>query len=337
MLIKRPRPINLGRKVSLSFAAALIPLIHSGVATAEVPDVASLLRSVVESRRAIETGELRYRLTKKDADPDEAITFDVAFDYRDGKQRLRYDTTRRKARIFLGGEQLHVPPSAPGFVERLVRTDDLMLYYCPDEYTSGYRCAATIQGRGKGNNEQVPYWNEMTDPRVLGLTAEIYGHLYLSSLDDVLSRIKSEETTSAEETPTEKEPRRLICLRARPRANVSCSIWIAPEQGNSIVRYESHVEGEKGFVSTMEADVENAGEKIWFPKSITVRRTRGNEVLMVEQLKVIRCKFNHDVDPRLFTLAGLDLRAGTSVMENRRNFAADWVWDGEKLVAAPKE
>lgn len=294
--------------------------------------IASLNR-LVAARSSLLSGELQYRLMQKDDSPEDVVEFEIAFDFREGRQDLRYDTARRKAIVRTNEEVLHVVAKDGRFRERLARTKECVLFYSPDEYTNGTTHSAISGRRSPQPDDRMSQWNQMTDPRVLGLSANIYGHLWNESIEARAKTFRAAGSVAEEVPPTDSSPHRLIVLRAHPTPKVEYAVWVSPDQGDSIVRCESRMKHDGAdYITIMEATPKKLESGVWFPSAVTVRRMKGDEVLIDEHLKITRMKFNHDVDPNKFTLAGMDLRPGTPVIEFPDSPVIHRIWDGEKLI-----
>ena len=73
----------------------------------------------------------------------------------------------------------------------------------------------------------------------------------------------------------------------------------------------------------------------WFPETISYSRTVDGEIAMDERTVIRNARFNEGVESASFTLRGLGLAKGTTVLdENLPNASLEW--DGEQLIQTGK-
>ncbi len=123
----------------------------------------------------------------------------------------------------------------------------------------------------------------------------------------------------------------------------TAQIWIVPAWGGSVVKVQLSGQTKAGkpliatpLIETVETEVAPAGPGgIWFPRVCTYTRTLGGELEKRQVAKVEVVSINQPIDPRAFSLAGMDLPARTPVVTGQANpKKAILSWDGEKLVDA---
>jgi len=142
--------------------------------------------------------------------------------------------------------------------------------------------------------------------------------------------------------------RRLIPLEEKPKIDggiipdeVSCTLWIAPEQGYAIIRSEIITEF-NGMLKVVEKHrakvILNEESGLWLPSEWTFEEFRNGKQRTKERntLKVI--SINQPFDSKTFTPLSIDLlKEGTPVhwnLSTQPPASGDLIWDGEKIVSA---
>ena len=111
--------------------------------------------------------------------------------------------------------------------------------------------------------------------------------------------------------------------------------WIAPDQHYSVIRAERegvHPKGSRIGDSIQCKLKQYEAGGVWFPETVVYQRRVDGELRMEEVTTVKEAEFNIDLNPNVFTLAGMDVPAGTSVLETPSHSDGTRMWDGSKLV-----
>jgi hypothetical protein len=97
-------------------------------------------------------------------------------------------------------------------------------------------------------------------------------------------------------------------------------IWIAPALGYNVTRLVITGLSAKAGVpwkTTVESKIAQWGSnKVWYPSSCVYQRERGGKIMEKEEVVVTEASFNEPLDPKAFTLAGLDLPEGIPINGN---------------------
>ena len=116
--------------------------------------------------------------------------------------------------------------------------------------------------------------------------------------------------------------------------------WIAPGMGFGVLRMEVQFEDSAGVPFLSRSDCTLAQDKvsgIWFPHLFSYRRHVRGKVEIEEDLEVQVVSLNQALDPKLFTLEGIDcLPSGEQVswVSNTPAPASGYlIWNGRELVS----
>ena len=179
-----------------------------------------------------------------------------------------------------------------------------------------------------------PYVNDVFDIRLLGLNAGMFGDLYRDNLERGRQRWLESKLSMSEAAIDGKKVFVIERLSEKSRTR----IWIAPSEGYCALRSEIRAE-RPGRVSVSSVECRNRFSEergLWFPELVKLTRTVNGQVEMHETVTVTNERMNVPVNPRTFTMAGLDIERGRLVRESdrERNHLPSREWDGQKLVPA---
>jgi hypothetical protein len=114
-------------------------------------------------------------------------------------------------------------------------------------------------------------------------------------------------------------------------------VWVVPAWGDSVVKVQiAGVPGGQTLVDRVETEVAQVGaDGVWFPTVCTYTRLLGGELEYRQVAKIEVKSLNRPIDPRVFTLAGMDLPSPIPVITEKSTPEKPVVmWDGTKLVDA---
>lgn len=105
--------------------------------------------------------------------------------------------------------------------------------------------------------------------------------------------------------------------------------WLDPAKNYQPV-YISVVggEGENRHENSLTVTLNKYGE-VWFPQEVVFRAQKGDAVLVEEVATVRKAQFGKPIDPKIFTLSGLNLPVGKIVSNDGKLM----FWTGSELVA----
>jgi hypothetical protein len=303
----------------------LITLSLGGVPK-EFESAAELEEVVLEARRAIRAGS--YDVTCVTTGP-KVERFEVGvrceFDFADD-DRLRFEWLQPAPKIIAAGKPLTVVSNGGKSVERLIISGTRLLRWSPDEFSEPTSLAATVRSFG-AHGERI------FDPRVIGTSAESFGHVWCCRLNHLVS--SGEQRLRV--TPVTKDT-----IAGRPVLKVEvaddrvCTTFcVSPEENYSIVYFElaAMIDGKTMISSIACKNKHCEAANVWFPETIGYSRKVDGQLLFEERISIRDAKFNFGVDSELFTVAGLGLRKGTSVLDmSLPDVDVQQEWDGKKLV-----
>lgn len=190
----------------------------------------------------------------------------------------------------------------------------------------GRRLALTIKDLRKSADPL-----DIFDPRLIGMLPCDTTILHGMNLGDFLGRKDIVDSTVTTEM---RDGQRIFRVDNSYRNGRKTRMWFAPQQGDSLVRAESEFVHPKDgkVIDSIECDMKqwNAGG-VWFPGKVLYKRSLNGDVGIEELLTVKKAEFNIPVDESVFTLAGMDIPPGTSVVETPQQ-SVSRIWDGGKLI-----
>lgn len=282
----------------------------------------------LEVRQAIHSGELRLRLN---SDRARDSLFHIFFD----GPKVRFDRSRQVAGIRL-------PPSSDGATEvkgraphmelftKTVITPDKYIFFSPSKLEDGNSLSVKSGPMTTGES----YEKDIFDIRTLGIVPLPYSLLYRHHAKDVLANADRVNSWASEDMLG--GIRCIKCVHTTERGN-TISVWVAPEQGYSILKSQGEHTSRSGAlrVYRVESVLEHHIESdVWFPSEVRFQSLRDGEILEEEQWYVEQAMFNQPIGPETFELAGLEIPDGHTVIgvpeAQPVGFA---VWDAEEKKA----
>jgi hypothetical protein len=303
----------------------LITLSLGGVPK-EFESAAELEEVVLEARRAIRDGS--YDVTCVTTGP-KVERFEVGvrceFDFADD-DRLRFEWSQPAPKLIAAGKPLTVVSNGGKSFTRIIVAGNRLLQWSPDEFSEPTSLAATVRSFG-AHGERI------FDPRVLGTSAESFGHVWRCKLNHLVP--SGEQRLLV--TPVTKDT-----IAGRPVLKVEvaddrvCTTFcVSPEENYSIVYFEvaATIDGKTMISSIACKNKHCEPANVWFPETIDYSRKLDGQLLFEERISIRDAKFNVGVDSESFTVAGLGLRNGTSVLDmSLPDVDVQQEWDGKKLV-----
>lgn len=89
---------------------------------------------------------------------------------------------------------------------------------------------------------------------------------------------------------------------------------------------------EGGYRDIVESTPKDWGDRNWFPERVDYRREFDEKIVEREVLTISEASFNQPIDPIIFAPEGLELPAGTGVLDHPRHADGGRVFDGTKLT-----
>ncbi|GIW92667.1 MAG: hypothetical protein KatS3mg110_0708 [Pirellulaceae bacterium] len=289
-------------------------------ASNEIERVLDIERKAVAARQAIERGQ--YRLKEKTLDASGAVLdegeFWIVFD----TNRLRVDV---RSRIQASG----IPIEDKFVVDngRYIRFEKFL--------QSDFRTAVNITDKLSPLIE-----SEILEPRIIGMMqlplagGKIPLNVCVAADSTVRwerksARLYHEKIDGHDAIVTEH----ILGGTELPKGGVR-TIWIVPDLGYSVVKMEfrGNVQNQP-LMDRLQVRVkafEGDRGTVWFPEWARTERYLSGKLSHAYEVDIWDAQFNKPVDPKLFTLAGMDIPPETSVHDNITGRA--YKWDGKKLV-----
>jgi hypothetical protein len=281
--------------------------------------------AVLSARNLITHGRLKIHYEWID-NPDAAQNVAVWFDYRKARrQRWDYETAPSRNIHADYGEMVLADPRAR-HVERLVVDGRQHLWWTPDVFDKPARIAVMIQ-----DEDQAPQRKTIFDPLVIGLNDASFLQYWACNPKEFLT---APDRTQGRAFMTQLDGKDVICSEYVSPKEVKTQLWISPTEGNSLVRArtEQDYEGEP-FVTELTVDVQpNSDKSLWFPRALKVDRRHGSREMLCEQMVLTEVVLNEEFDTRVFSLAGMDIPPGTSVLGEPEKEGKARIWDGQNVV-----
>ncbi len=160
-----------------------------------------------------------------------------------------------------------------------------------------------------------------------------------------------QENLEARTSRWDDEPSIIVSFTYK-KTGVVCECEVVPTRSFNIIRWRlSGTSPSTGttrtpFVVTRTCQLASVGQGVWFPKNVTESSTYGNRQ-RTETLTIKTISVNQPIDPKIFTLAGGTLRAGSLVITHHPSETGKGtvhpssepilVWDGKIIRPLTKE
>ncbi len=280
----------------------LMAVISALVLTLTAPTAEQLQNGALDARRGIKRGELRVDAKTRQFEGD-AIT------ERESWWVFAFDENKLRCDYHQGGEYVH---------KSVLSGDDFISHLSDSNTTGSFLVKMGSVLHHDGN------FPGLFHPLVLGMVSASVGHLYSHSEDTQVGRFLDRPSTVAFDTNANAYRIDYVF-----DDESTLRVWVDTERGYSVIRIEraSQFQHERLLDAVSSEVVQRNG--VWFPSKVTWRRSHG-DALLVEEVLIIRdAVFNQDVDHVAFTLAGMDIPAGTHIQVVQNGSA---IWDGSKMI-----
>ena len=308
-----------------------------------------LERKCVEQRKRITSGHVDFdiRTAVHDAKTRELLDVNKSglnheFDYLWDGDKRRLDERSRGTAVSPDG-RIILP--ANGMIEhRIILTPEEFAYRNATSFVDEAPIAAQTGPRSRGKQFESKFF----DIRILGMIPLSFGLLHHHGFEDFYEYADRYDCELEQATLDGREVIRSIYRRKKDEKLVT--LWICPELDHSVVQAEFTTAISSPEVRThrIHSRFEKRDSDFWFPVECEFTFHRNGTLAGHELCKVSKAEFNIAVDPVSFTLAGLELPAGSFVVEltnskkeaeptpteNQPNppVANTKVWDGKELV-----
>ena len=293
------------------------------VAVTEIPSASELELQSLNERTKIRSGVVEIEATKQPAskpNPKYSLTFDGPLLRSVVEMSLAHGLPDGSLRNEMNKHYF-------------VFTQDHQLYYT--NFSPDGKSSVAASKRDLRDPAYMAFSNAYLsykiDPRKLGVVYQNICSFDGISNEDILAYPNWQDSRVEREIV---DGETLWRIRHVGPAGLRTSLLIAPDRGYSVLEtsVQSDIPPKKPMIDKVVSEVQQYGpEGIWFPKTSVYTRQLDDEVVMTETYEVVRAEFNIPVAAETFTLAGMDIPAGTMVAENPRRNPTRF-WDGEKLV-----
>lgn len=240
--------------------------------------------------------------------------------------------TERKAVIWLSGEKYRLDRTGRnkgmtgwGSTARLVLGDACFIR---DEVP---RVLVEISSRGPATTAQIRESYGLYDPRYLGFTPGGVSNIALSGYGFLIGRAdRGEVSVAAEQLGSIKTWR----LSFTTLDGSDIKYWVAPGMGYRPIQISSIARNGKQqveFHTRAELKYYLDG-KVWYPSKVESSMRVDGEVVKQNNIIVTKAQFNCEIDPKIFTVAGLGLEPGRRVVDDTNKPERLLLWNGESLV-----
>jgi len=202
----------------------------------------------------------------------------------------------------------------------------------PGEPVAAYRDDVKLLNSETGHRVRKMNLTYRIDPRKLGIVPGDLGSLHSRGIQDILNRpdrklINSKEINAGGHSTWMHE--------YQLNNGIKLKLEISPEHGPSVMAAELKFLSPRGATIIDRIDnilTQYGPDRIWFPESIryfrSVNGVKGSE----SEFRILEAQFNINIDPELFTLAGMDIPKGTMViLDPPDKEGRTFFWDGTQL------
>ncbi len=300
---------SIGRKAARAAAFALLALaVPVLAAEGEKPSAEQLEQAALEYRReTIRSGRLTLESVPEPREGQEnlvPLTSYTGFEY-----RIVFDGDR----IRFGWQGQHPDRVAPD-IDWVILSDGMYI-------SDPGRKFAVRRGR-QSDYEDIREHFQVFDPRALGMSTASPPRLADPRFGGPLSRAGRRATAVTRDDIGGVSAWRIdYDLAEIPEGSrvsaATASVWIAPGQGNGAVRaVERFTVGGMTHVAEVRSILKEYPEGgIWYPVETTTSETDGKKRVAGNTVRVVKAEFNVPVDPVEFTLEGLGLEPGRTVLD----------------------
>lgn len=220
---------------------------------------------------------------------------------------------------------------------RLVVTDDIFVAYSPDVLPDGNRLAVRINHR----KDRVAHSLDLYDPHLLGCIPCTFMQYHAYDFKNYWERKDRNLQQIGEEIV---RGHKCVRLNWRREDGVISRCWFSSESPFDVVQTEtqSEVKGDV-LIDRTENEYDSAADSangLSLPSHIKFSRHHGSRLIREEDTEISIVHLNGDIDDKVFTLAGLGIAPGTSILDKTEKVVKDRVgakWDGNSIVPLQME
>jgi hypothetical protein len=292
------------------YFVALVVLVAapaSAETTLTADELVEIEKSVIGSRRGIETGHvtliLRHNIARDASRLARTKRYDVYFK----DNRLRADS--------------HTTSPNEDYSSQRILTHDVFIR------ATGATKPVQVFGASTKQDNSI----EVPDPRRLGLVVWHFDTINQFGYETHFLKPNRYDLRVSSNNH-EGEPTWNVSYRFKTRSGEGTTeYWLAKEKGNQPIFISVQSGDGLQSIQTTLARHEYGNDILWFPKSVVFRSKKGDQIIAEEMITVERAQFGFDIDDDAFEIAGLNLSKGRVVdMDGTR-----MIWTSKGLV--PRE
>ena len=306
---------------------SLLVVVVPWSATCDASEVAEIEDRVLAGRLAITRAHMVFESSITYWKDGEERPLDIVRTFYLDGEKVRCDERRRydQQKWFL---RQPYDPGATYFTEKRCFSEDEFFLYSDRVSANGKQLVVRVTERERAlkiDGYRVP------DLRNLGLTPDSFAN---SGFDLMERLIRAPHREKLSVSPAVEQGEQCQRIQFTLRGTFA-QVWVAPSKGCSILRRRAEFNFEDThYVDDIQLNVKEHNESgIWFPVSSHYRRTENGRRTKEERLKVTIISLNENLDPKLFTLAGLDIPVGRRVSKHGASPLDYLVWDGDRVIS----
>ncbi|NQT14623.1 MAG: hypothetical protein HQ582_17835 [Planctomycetes bacterium] len=289
----------------------------------DADEIAAIERRVIANRLAMHQWRIRVSFTRESKgtrrEPDAPVGTGYTF-YLDGK-RSRVDWTFR---------YIKKPPGIDegSYTSTAIWSDDQHIDYSTQCFEDGAKSALEVADREWSLKNEANGEIRLPPLRALGMLP--FGLLINGTMTDCIGNPNRTELRMSDDIVDGIKCKKISFVS---EGGLPSRVWVAPDMGPSVVRMEQEwkAKSHNYFYRTDVVVEEYRNTGIWFPVSAEWRQSQdGNDSTMREAVQVEILSLNEPLDPKFFTIADLNVPAGSFV--NKRPSTANHIWDAEQVV-----
>lgn len=175
---------------------------------------------------------------------------------------------------------------------------------------------------------------QQVNPRMLGMYPDTVSNLAHKNLESVLLRPDQENMKIVQ---IEWRGHRCYRIHFNSHTKANWRVWVVPDWGHSVVRISAEADYYgKHYSSWVESDVQQYKKSgLWYPRSCVYERHVNGSFALRQITEVRHVELNEDLPPDTFSLRGMNLPIGKSIVGLSEK--GSLIWDGEKPVRRKKQ
>jgi hypothetical protein len=295
-------------------------------AGAETPNPRVLEVRAVAQRKGLLRGEVE--ITSKGWDARTASGVKAPFEL---TARVAFDNKKIRSRIFRPA----IKQGADGWKEANTTVvcygDDVHIWYSDAKALDGTRSLMNVTDLKVLSDTAV---TRIADPRMLGVMPSSYPNLVHLDWESFVGSDSYKSITIESEAFAGDNCWKVTKVLL---SDATVRSWFSPKKLGAIVRTEvlSSSNGHS-YVESVDSDLEyHEPAKLWFPARCRFESKIDGQTQCEEAVEVRVIQLGRPVDPRLFTLEGLDIPAGTGIQRIPADRPGRLRWDGKRIVSIP--